>query len=80
MVFLSVTGLVRMVLLILGVYVLLRFFNRIMAEKSNKRAEATHRDAQDALRRAKMESERDKGRVRIVDEDSDAEDVDYEEI
>ena len=81
MVLLSITGTVRMVLIIIAVFVILRFIGRLMAAKRNHAAEQQHKLQQEEIKKAKAASERNKGKVEILSKGNhNAEDVDYEEL
>ena len=81
MVLLSVPGTVRMVLIIIAVFVIVRFFGRIMMAKRNLDAEKRYNQNTDAYKKAKENSDSQKGKVHIVEGGyREAEDVDFEEI
>jgi len=81
MILLSVPGTVRMILIIIAVFVIVRFFGRIMMAKRNLDAEKKYNQNTDAYKRAKEKSNSEKGKVHIVEGGyREAEDVDYEEI
>lgn len=80
MIFLSVTGTVRMILIIIAVFVIIRFIGRLMIAKRNMDEERKYHQNNDRYKRAKENSEREKGKINVVDKYRDAEDVDYEEV
>lgn len=80
MILLSVTGTVRMILIIIAVFVIVRFIGRLMIAKRNLDEERNFNQNNDQYRKAKEQSEREKGKIKVVDRFRDAEDVDYEEV
>tara|TARA_B100000508_G_scaffold140609_1_gene142333 strand:- start:18744 stop:18992 length:249 start_codon:yes stop_codon:yes gene_type:complete len=80
MILLSLTGTVRMILIIIAVFVIVRFIGKLMIAKRNMDEQRRFNQNNDQFRKAKEESEKEKGRVKVVDRYRDAEDVDYEEV
>ncbi|WP_299203267.1 hypothetical protein [Brumimicrobium sp.] len=81
MVLLSVTGTVRMILIIIAVFVIVRFIGRLLVAKRNLDEEKRYNQNNDAFKKAKEKSANEKGKVHIVEGGyRDAEDVDYEEV
>lgn len=80
MIFLSITGTVRMLLIIIAVFVIVRFIGKLMIAKRNMDEDRRFNQNNDAFKRAKEQSEREKGKVKVVDRYRDAEDTDYEEV
>ena len=81
MVLLSIPGTFRMILIIIAVFVIVRFFGRIMMAKRNLDAEKRYNQNTDAYKKAKEQSKSEKGKVHIVEGGyREAEDVDFEEI
>ena len=80
MILLSVTGTVRMILIIIAVFVIIRFIGRLMIAKRNIDEDKIYHQNNDRYKREKEDSERKKGRINVVDKYRDAEDVDYEEV
>ncbi|WP_107037706.1 hypothetical protein [Brumimicrobium mesophilum] len=81
MIILSVPGTIRMVLIIIAIFVIIRFIGRIMATKKSVENEKRFNQNNDAFRKAKEKSESEKGKVHIVEGGyREAEDVDFEEI
>jgi uncharacterized protein YxeA len=78
---LSVPGTLRMILIIIGVFVIVRFIGRLLTSKRNIDADKRYHQNNDAYKRAKEQSDREKGKVHVVEDGySEAEDVDFEEI
>lgn len=79
---LSITGLFRMILIIIGVIVLLRFIGQFMNAKRNMEVErklnAQQRKQNDDLKRTAQNY----GKTNIISDtrSNDIEDVDYEEV
>lgn len=81
MILLSVPGTIRMVLIIIAIFVIVRFIGRVMATKKSLSDEKRFNQNNDAYKRAKEKSESEKGKVHIVEGGyREAEDVDFEEI
>ena len=81
MILLSVPGTIRMVLIIIAIFVIIRFIGRIMATKKSVDDEKRFNQNNAAFKRAKEKSESEKGKVHIVEGGyREAEDVDFEEI
>lgn len=80
MMFLSITGTVRMLLIIIAVFVIVRFIGKLMIAKRNMDEERRYNQNNDAFKRAKEQSDREKGKVKVVDRFRDAEDAEYEEV
>lgn len=80
MILLSIWGVVRTILIVIAVFVILRFIGRIMVAKRNLSEERRLQAQRDAQAKAKELSKRQKGKVSIVKGELEAEDVDYEEL
>ncbi len=80
MMLLSITGTVRMLLIIIAVFVIVRFIGKLMIAKRNMDDDRKYNQNNIAYQRAKEQSEREKGKVKVVDRFRDAEDADYEEV
>lgn len=81
MMLLSVPGTVRMILIIIAVFVVIRFIGRLMTAKSNIKDDKSYHQNNDAYKKAKEKSDSEKGKVHIVEGGyREAEDVDFEEI
>lgn len=81
MMLLSIPGTFRMILIIIAVFVIIRFIGRILNAKTNVNDEKRFNQNNDAYKRAKEKSETEKGKVHIVEGGyREAEDVDFEEI
>ncbi len=81
MVLLSIMGAVRTILIVIAVFVILRFLGQLMSAKRNASEDQKHRDNIEDYKKAKEESEKNKGKMHIIQgNQSDVEDVDYEEV
>ncbi|WP_146194083.1 hypothetical protein [Brumimicrobium oceani] len=81
MMLLSVPGTIRMILIIIAVFVIIRFIGRLLNAKSSAENEKRYNQNNDAFKRAKEKSESEKGKVHIVEGGyREAEDVDFEEV
>lgn len=80
---LSITGLVRTLLIIIGVIVLLRFLGQIMNARRNQEAQNRFNKNRENLRKQKEFIQKNSGKTRVVDSknnSNDVEDVDFEEV
>lgn len=77
-------GLLRTILIIIGVIVLLRFFGQLMIAKRNIEAQNKGKVARDQLEKQRRHVEKNKGKVTLVGKTAKSgepfEDVDYEEV
>lgn len=79
----SVTGLFRMLLIIIGVVVVLRFLGQLMNAKRNIHEEAQMNDRENRLKAEKLRKEKNLGKTKVIHKEDGgvaAEDVDFEEI
>lgn len=77
----SVTGLFRMLLIIVGVILLARFLGQFMTAKRNMEEERRMNEDKRNFEEAKKKSSKDLGKTHISKkQDTSAEDVDFEEI
>lgn len=80
----SFTGLIRTVLIIIGVFVLLRFIGQLMNAKRNMAEEKQMKDRENKIRKAREKTAKNLGKTTILkngrNNAGDVEDVDYEEI
>jgi uncharacterized protein YacL len=79
----SITGVFRMVLMIVGAIVLLRFFGQLMNAKRNMEEERSLNQKQRKFDSEKKEKLKNFGKTKIVDvkvNNKEIEDVDFEEI
>ncbi len=80
----SFTGLIRTVLIIIGVFVLLRFLGQLMNAKRNMAEEQQMKDRENKIRKAREKTAKNLGKTTILkngrNNAGDVEDVDYEEI
>jgi len=78
---LSIPGTFRTILIIIAVFVIIRFIGRILNAKTNVNNEKRFNQNNEAYKRAKEKSESEKGKVHIIEGGyREAEDVDFEEI
>lgn len=81
MIFLSIPGTLRMILIIIAVFVIVRFLGRVFLAKRNLDDERRYNQNSDNYRQDKEKSEREKGKVKISKKGyTEAEDVDFEEV
>ena len=80
MMLLSITGTVRMILILIAVFVIARFIGRILIANRNSKEERDFNQNNSRFQREKQRSEEEKGKVKVVDKYRDAEDVDYKEV
>lgn len=78
----SVTGLVRTLLIIVGVFVVIRFLGQLMSAKRNIEEERQFKDQQNQFEEAKKKTSKNIGKTRIVNrtDSGNVEDVDFEEV
>jgi len=80
----SFTGLIRTVLIIIGVFVLLRFIGQLMNAKRNMAEEQRMKDRENKIRKAREKTAKNLGKTSILkngrNNAGDVEDVDFEEI
>ena len=80
----SFTGLIRTVLIIIGVFVLLRFLGQLMNAKRNMEEEKQMKDRAEKLKKARETTARNLGKTTVIRDrtntSGDIEDVDYEEV
>lgn len=81
MLILSITGLLKMLLIIIGVFVILKFVGKMMIAKRNMDEHNQHHSSQKAFNQEKERVQREQGKVTINKTSSaPAEDVDFEEV
>lgn len=80
----SFTGVVRTVLIVIGVIVVLRFINQLLTAKRSQAEAADFESKRQRFEKAKKEVEKNKGKVRILGKKEHFRDegdyVDYEEV
>lgn len=80
----SFTGLIRTVLIIIGVFVVVRFLGQMMNAKRNMAEQESMKDREENLRKAREQTARNLGKTTIIKDgkrnSGDVEDVDFEEI
>lgn len=81
MIFLSIPGTLRMILIIIAVFVIIRFLGRVFMAKRNLDEERRYNQNNENFRKEKERSEREKGKTKVMNKGyTDAEDVDFEEV
>lgn len=81
MVLLSVTSAFRTILIVIAVFVILRYVGQLLSAKRNISVDQKHREEREAFKKAKEESERNKGKVHVIHGDQpNVEDVEFEEV
>lgn len=77
-------GVIRTILIIIGVSVILRFIGQVLNGKRNQSDEKSAKERQDYINKQKQYVEQNEGKVNIVSKQASPttpfEDVDYEEI
>lgn len=78
----SITGLFRTLLIIIGVFVLLRFLGQVMSAKRNMEEERRMNEAQRKFNQEKKRKQQNLGKTTILKKstNNDIEDVDFEEL
>ena len=80
----SFTGLIRTVLIIIGVFVVVRFLGQMMNAKRNMAEQESMNDREEELRKAREKTARNLGKTTIIKNgksvSEDIEDVDFEEL
>lgn len=78
----SITGVVRTILIIIGVLVVLRFIGQLMQAKKNMEEERALNERERKLRSEKERKRKNFGKTNLLRKDAsvDAEDVDFKEI
>lgn len=78
---LSITGVFKTVLILLGVFVLLRFIGQLMVAKRNLAESQQLKRQDEALSKARKYVEKNSGKTTIIPpKNRTAEDVDFEEV
>ncbi len=77
----SATGVVRTILILIGLFVLLRFLGQLMIAKRNMEEERAMNERQRKFEEEKRQKARNVGKTQILkDAPSQIQDVDYEEV
>lgn len=78
----SITGVVRTILIIIGVLVVLRFIGQLMQAKKNMEEERSLNERDRKLRNEKERKRNNLGKTNLLRKDDrvDAEDVDFKEV
>lgn len=78
----SITGVVRTILIIIGVLVVLRFIGQLMQAKKNMEEERALNERDRKLRNEKERKRNNLGKTNLMRKDDrvDAEDVDFKEV
>lgn len=80
---LSITGLFRTLLILIGAFVLIRFLGQLMNAKNNMEAERKANESDRLFAKEKMQKQRQMGKTEILKNDppkGDIQDVDYEDV
>ncbi|MCO5269154.1 MAG: hypothetical protein M9897_09695 [Brumimicrobium sp.] len=78
---LSITGLFRTILIIIGVIVIMRFIGRLMMARRQQEADNKFQREKEAFLKEKKRSEAQLGQTRVIPKRNiEAEDADFEEI
>ncbi len=80
---LSITGLFKMVLIILGIYLVLRFFVHLTAAKRSEELARRLSEEKRQFEKEKQEQQHKVGKTEIIDKKSvndSVQDVDFEEV
>ena len=80
MVFLSITGLFRTILIIIAVIIIVRLINQLLNARKNIAEEKRLNQQQSRESQERENYEKNKGKVTISKGDEPAEDVDFEEL
>ena len=78
--FLSITGLFKMILIIIGAIVLLRFFGQFMNAKRNMEQERVLNERERKIKQEKERKQKNLGKTQVLSKNADGEDVDFEEV
>ena len=80
----SFTGVIRIVLIIIGVFVVLRFLGQLMNANRNVDEQNHMKEREEALRREREHKAKNFGKTSVINDgkssSGDIEDVDFEEI
>ncbi len=79
-VLLSITGLFKMILIIIGAIVLLRFFGQLMNAKRNMEEERNINERERKLQQEKERKQKNLGKTHFLTKNADGEDVEFEEV
>jgi hypothetical protein len=79
---LSITGTFKMILMIIGAFIVLRFLGQLLEAKRNLAEEKKHKDFQRELDKQKSFYKKNTGKINILGKKSlsNTQDVDYEEV
>lgn len=80
----SLVGAVKTILLIIGIFIVLKFIGQLMGAKRNLDEEKKFKADKNAFDELKKSSEKNKGKIKLTDKKNTAKDytnyTDYEEI
>lgn len=80
----SFTGLIRTVLILIGIFIVVRFIGQLMNAKRNMAAEEHMKRHEEKLRKAREKTARNLGKTSVIKDgrsaSGDIEDVDFEEV
>ena len=80
---LSITGLFRTLLILIGAFVLIRFFGQLMNAKNNMEAERKANEQDRIFAKEKLQKQKKMGKTELLKNDSvkgSVQDVDFEEV
>lgn len=83
MIFLSITGLVRTLLILIGLFVVVRFLGQLMIAKRNLAEESELKERERKFKVEKEQKQKNLGKTSILNDrvdSSNVSDVDFEEI
>lgn len=78
----SIQGTFKMILMIIGAFVLLRFLGQLMVAKRNLAEQKRHEDFRNELEKHRSFYKKNSGKINILGKkhSSNVQDVDYEEV
>jgi hypothetical protein len=78
----SIQGTFKMILMIIGAFVLLRFLGQLMVAKRNLAEQKRHEDFRNELEKQRSFYKKNSGKINILGKkhSSNVQDVDYEEV
>jgi len=80
MLILSITGAVRIILILIGVFFIVRFLGRIFIAKRNIDDNERYNQNTKSFKEEQERSKKKQGKIDVVKRYRDAENVDYEEV
>lgn len=79
----SIVGVFRMVAIIIGVFVIVRYIGQLMNAKRNVNEQATDSEDRESIKRAQEHTRQNLGKTNIIGKNkgsNDVEDVDFEDV